>query len=143
MLQRTERRFWQDTPEITSHHAQVERQVQEFLTAPVPPLPRDYFVSPAETVKMIARLPKRKALGSDGIPIAAIRQLPKRAMLVMTRLFNGILWTAHFPRNWKMGRVIAIPKAGKDPRLVTSQWPITLLSYIAKLFELIDACTAT
>ncbi|GBP91500.1 Probable RNA-directed DNA polymerase from transposon X-element [Eumeta japonica] len=34
-----------------------------------------------------------------------------------------------------MGRVIAIPKAGKDPRLATSQRPITLLSHIAKLFE--------
>ncbi|GBP30173.1 RNA-directed DNA polymerase from mobile element jockey [Eumeta japonica] len=34
-----------------------------------------------------------------------------------------------------MGRVIAIPKAGKDPRLAKSQRPITLLSHIAKLFE--------
>ncbi|GBP22588.1 hypothetical protein EVAR_84828_1 [Eumeta japonica] len=33
----------------------------------------------------------------------------------MTRLFNGILRTGHFPKNWKMGRVIAIPKAGRTP----------------------------
>ncbi|GBP89928.1 RNA-directed DNA polymerase from mobile element jockey [Eumeta japonica] len=124
-----------DTPEAASHHVQVERRVEEFLMAPVPPLPGDYFVSPAETGKMISRLPKRKAPGPDGIPTAAIRQLPRRAMVAMTRLFNGILRTGHFPKNWKMGRVIAIPKAGKDPRLATSQRPITLLSHIAKLFE--------
>ncbi|GBP62578.1 RNA-directed DNA polymerase from mobile element jockey [Eumeta japonica] len=124
-----------DTTEAASHHVQVERRVEEFLMAPVPPLPGDYFVSPAETGKMISRLPKRKAPGPDGIPTAAIRQLPRRAMVAMTRLFNGILRTGHFPKNRKMGRVIAIPKAGKDPRLATSQRPITLLSHIAKLFE--------
>ncbi|GBP08358.1 RNA-directed DNA polymerase from mobile element jockey [Eumeta japonica] len=102
------------TPEAASHHAQVERQVQEFLTAPVPPLPGVYFVSPAETGRATARLPKRKAPGPDGIPTAVIRQLPRRAMVAMTRLFNGILRTGHFPRNWKMGRVIAIPKPGKN-----------------------------
>ncbi|GBP28745.1 RNA-directed DNA polymerase from mobile element jockey [Eumeta japonica] len=53
----------------------------------------------------------------------------------MTRLFNGILRTGHFPKNWEMGRVIAVPKAGKGPRLATSQRPITLLSHIDKLFE--------
>ncbi|GBP52037.1 RNA-directed DNA polymerase from mobile element jockey [Eumeta japonica] len=36
---------------------------------------------------------------------------------------------------WKIGRVIGIPKAGKDPRIASSQRPITLLSHIAKLFE--------
>ncbi|GBP35259.1 RNA-directed DNA polymerase from mobile element jockey [Eumeta japonica] len=33
------------------------------------------------------------------------------------------------------GLVIAIPKTRKDPRFASSQWPITLLSDIAKLFE--------
>ncbi|GBP02678.1 RNA-directed DNA polymerase from mobile element jockey [Eumeta japonica] len=74
-------------------------------------------------------------MGPDGIPTAAIRQLPRRVMVVMTRLFNGILWTGHIPRNWKMGHVIAILKVGKDPRLAMSQRSITLLSHIAKLFE--------
>ncbi|GBP58049.1 Probable RNA-directed DNA polymerase from transposon X-element [Eumeta japonica] len=123
-----------DTPEAALHHVQVERQVEEFLMAPVPLLPGDYFVSPAKTGKMISRLPNRKAPGPDGIPTVAIRQLPRRAMVTMTRLFNGILRTGHFPKNWKMGRVIAITKAGKDLRLATSQRPITLLSHIAKLY---------
>ncbi|GBP55683.1 RNA-directed DNA polymerase from mobile element jockey [Eumeta japonica] len=128
------------TPEVASHHAQVVRQVQEFLMAPMPPLPGDYFVSLAETVKMIARLPKRKAPGSDRYynTASALRTSspwPRRAMVTMTRLFNGIIRTGHFPEKWKMGRVIAIPKAGTNPRLTTRQRPIMMLSYIAKLFE--------
>ncbi|GBP83214.1 RNA-directed DNA polymerase from mobile element jockey [Eumeta japonica] len=57
-------------------------------------------------------------------------------MVAMIRLFSGILRTGHFLRNWKMSRVIAIPKAGKDPRLAMNQRPIMLLSHIVKLFEL-------
>ncbi|GBP92572.1 RNA-directed DNA polymerase from mobile element jockey [Eumeta japonica] len=55
----------------------------------------------------------------------------------MTRLFNGILRTGHFPGIWKTGRVITIPKTGKDPRLASIQRLITQLSHIANLFELI------
>ncbi|GBP09161.1 hypothetical protein EVAR_4036_1 [Eumeta japonica] len=39
-----------------SHQTQVERRIQEFLSAPVPPLPGDYYISPAETAKAIFRL---------------------------------------------------------------------------------------
>ncbi|GBP42303.1 RNA-directed DNA polymerase from mobile element jockey [Eumeta japonica] len=81
-------------------------------------------------------LPERKASRPDGIPtVAAIKQLPRRAMVTMIRLFNGILRTGHFPGSWKTCCVIAIPKVGNDPRLVSNQRPITLLSHIAKLFE--------
>ncbi|GBP67644.1 RNA-directed DNA polymerase from mobile element jockey [Eumeta japonica] len=100
-----------DSHSIVKHHEEVEHRVREFLSAPIPSLPGDYYVSPTETAGAIFRLPKRKAPGPDGIPIIAIKQLPRRAMVAMTRLFNGILRTA------------------------SSQRPITLLSHIAKLFE--------
>ncbi|GBP18015.1 RNA-directed DNA polymerase from mobile element jockey [Eumeta japonica] len=93
--------------------------VREFLLAPIPPLSEDYYVSPTETVRTILRLSKRKVPGPDEIPTTAIKQLPRRAMVAMTRLFNGILQTDHFPRSWKTERVIAIPKTGKDPRLTS------------------------
>ncbi|GBP47302.1 Probable RNA-directed DNA polymerase from transposon X-element [Eumeta japonica] len=95
-------------------------------------------MSPTETVLTTLHLLKQNAPGPDGIPtkaIKVIKQLPRRDMVAMTKLFYGILRTGHFPECWKMGRVIAIPKAGKDPRLASIQRPITLLSYIAKLFE--------
>ncbi|GBP31516.1 RNA-directed DNA polymerase from mobile element jockey [Eumeta japonica] len=123
-----------DSHSIAIHHAEVEHCVREFLSTPIPLLPENY-VSPTETVRTILRLPKRKALGPDGIPTIAIKQLPQRAMVARTRLFNGILRTGHFSGSWKTGRVIAIPKAGKDSRLASSQRPITLLSHISKPFK--------
>ncbi|KAA5588664.1 reverse transcriptase family protein, partial [Pseudomonas aeruginosa] len=53
----------------------------------------------------------------------------------MTRLFNSILSTGHFPGIWKLGKVIALPKPGKDRRNPSSYRPITLLSHVGKLFE--------
>ncbi|GBP77483.1 Probable RNA-directed DNA polymerase from transposon X-element [Eumeta japonica] len=79
--------------------------------------------------------PKRKVLGPDGISTGALKQLPNGAMVTMTRFFNDILWTRYFLGSWKTGRIIAIPKPGKDPRIASSHRPITLLSHIADLFE--------
>ncbi|GBP28750.1 RNA-directed DNA polymerase from mobile element jockey [Eumeta japonica] len=123
-----------DSHSIVRHHEEIEHRVREFLSAPIPSLLGDYYVSPTET-RSIFRLPKRKAPGPDWTPTIAIKQLLRRAMVAMTRLFNGILRTGHFPACWKTGCVIAIPKAGKDPRLASSQRQITLLSHIVKLFE--------
>ncbi|CAH2218239.1 jg9830 [Pararge aegeria aegeria] len=53
----------------------------------------------------------------------------------MARLFTGILRTGHFPNPWKLGRVILIPKPGKNIMLPSSYRPITLLSTTSKLFE--------
>ncbi|GBP22131.1 Probable RNA-directed DNA polymerase from transposon X-element [Eumeta japonica] len=102
----------------------MEGRVQEFLSVPMPPLPW-------EIAKAIFQLAKRKDPGADVIQTVPIKYLPRRAMVAMTRLFNGILRTEHFPENCKMGHMISIPKAGKDSRLASSQRPITLLSCIA------------
>ncbi|GBP32461.1 RNA-directed DNA polymerase from mobile element jockey [Eumeta japonica] len=126
-----------DSCEAVSHHEEVEHRIQEFLTAPVPPLSGDYCVFQAEVANAIFRLSKRKAPGPDEIPIVATKKLPRKAMVVISRFFNEIFLTGYFPGCWKMSRVIAIPKAGKDPRLASNQRPITLLSHIAKLFECI------
>ncbi|GBP26886.1 Probable RNA-directed DNA polymerase from transposon X-element [Eumeta japonica] len=124
-----------DSQTIITHHDEVERRLREILSAPIPPLPGDYYVSPVEIVRTILRLSNQKAPGPDGVPTTAIKQLPRRAMVAITRPFNGISWTGHFPGCWKMGRFIVFPKASKDSRLTSSQRPITLLSQITKLFE--------
>ncbi|GBP15325.1 Probable RNA-directed DNA polymerase from transposon X-element [Eumeta japonica] len=129
----------------TSHQEEVERRLREFLSAPVPPLPGDYYVFPAETVRIILRLLKQKAPGPDGIPTIAIKQLPRRAIMSMTRLFNGMTWTGHFPGCWKMGRVIAIPKAGKGHRLASVSARLRCCPTSPSCLSAIccDACTWT
>lgn len=125
-----------DAPqEILDHHAHVEESVSEFLSRPTPPLDGGYFISPMEVRKAVLRLPGRKAPGCDGITNMALRHLPRRGVAALSRLFNGILRTNHFPDHWKTGKVIVLPKPGKDRRLPASYRPITLLPTIAKLFE--------
>lgn len=122
-------------PEVTAHHALVEETVREYLARPTPPLEGGYFISPLEVRKAVLHLARRKAPGCDGVPNMALRQLPRRGVVALARLFNGILRTCHFPDLWKTGKVIVLPKPGKDRRFPASYRPITLLPTIAKLFE--------
>ncbi|GBP61858.1 hypothetical protein EVAR_97300_1 [Eumeta japonica] len=74
-----------DSHPTAIRHAEVKHRIRELLSAPISPLPGDYYVSPMETIRTILRLLKRKAPGPDGIPTIAIKQLPRRAMVAMTR----------------------------------------------------------
>ncbi|GBP19576.1 RNA-directed DNA polymerase from mobile element jockey [Eumeta japonica] len=79
-------------------------------------LPGDLFITAAALRKIVMRLPKNKAPRPDGISTVALRHLPRRAIGAMNRVFNGILRTGHFLDAWNKGKIITIPKAGKDPR---------------------------
>ncbi|CAK1540365.1 unnamed protein product [Leptosia nina] len=115
--------------------AEVERAVAEYIAAPIPPGEDAIFFSPALVRKSAQRLKPRKAPGADGITNAVLRRLPLRALVSLTRLFNGAARTAHFPAPWKEARVITIPKPGKDVLRAASYRPISLLSTQSKLFE--------
>ncbi|GBP57009.1 tRNA (guanine-N(7)-)-methyltransferase [Eumeta japonica] len=115
------------TPKMQEHYTQVKNHVEEFMVTAPPPLPGDLFITPTALHRIVMPLPKKKAPGPDGISTAALRHLPRRAIVVMNRVFNGILRTGHFPEEWKRGKIITIPKAGKDPCKPENIRPITLL----------------
>ncbi|CAH2094956.1 unnamed protein product [Euphydryas editha] len=94
------------TNAVSEHHVKVENSVREFLTSSVPRLEGRYYISPSETQKVAMRLSKGKAPGPDGIPSMAIRGMPWKCLVALTRLFNGILRTGHFPEAWKLGKTI-------------------------------------
>jgi Reverse transcriptase (RNA-dependent DNA polymerase) len=48
---------------------------------------------------------------------------------------HACMTLSYFPAAWKVGKIIAIPKPGKDPAIPTNYRPISLLSNIGKLFE--------
>ncbi|GBP91290.1 RNA-directed DNA polymerase from mobile element jockey [Eumeta japonica] len=106
----------------------MENLVEEFMDIASPPLP-DLFITPATPHKIVMRFPKKKASGPDGISTAALRHLSRKAIVAMN-MFNGILRTGHF-LGWKRGKIIMIPKAGKDPRKPENIRLITLLSHWA------------
>ncbi|GBP33314.1 Probable RNA-directed DNA polymerase from transposon X-element [Eumeta japonica] len=79
------------SPNLQEHHAQVRYRVEEFMATAPPSLPGDLFITPAALHKIVRRLLKKKAPGPDGVSTAALRHLPRRAIVAMNRVFNGIL----------------------------------------------------
>ena len=77
---------------------------------------------------------KKKAPGLDEITGAMIRNLPDPQTKALHRIFVSTD-TGYFPTQWKTAKVVMIPKKGKDPHVVSSYRPISLLSVLSKLFE--------
>ncbi|CAK1550854.1 unnamed protein product [Leptosia nina] len=79
-------------------------QIAEYVAAPIAPSEGAIYFSPALVRKATSRLKPKKAPGADGITNAALRRLPPRTLVALTRLFNGILRSSHFPAPWKEAR---------------------------------------
>ncbi|CAH2103348.1 unnamed protein product [Euphydryas editha] len=82
---------------------------KRFLSGPALTLQEVEPISLSELQRAVFRLPKRKAPGSDGITNAALMPLPIVCLAALTRLFNGILQTGHFPEMWKTGGAMQEP----------------------------------
>lgn len=89
-----------------------------------------------EEVRLAVKRGKNmKAPGTDGIFNLVLKKLSAKAYRFLALVFNRCFQLAYFPARWKVGKVIPIPKPGKDPTAPTSYRPITLLSAVSKLFE--------
>ena len=92
-------------------------------------------ITPSEVTLAIKKLNNSKSPGYDCVDSNALKCLPKKGLLFLTIIFNGILRLSHFPSQWKYAKIIMIPKPNKPENLVTSYRPISLLSVISKVFE--------
>lgn len=93
------------------------------------------FVTTKEVRDEINKIKMKKAPGYDLVTGELLKQLPIRAMIKLTNVFNAMIRLKHFPSLWKVAEIIMIPKPGKEPQEVTSYRPISLLPIMAKLFE--------
>jgi hypothetical protein len=76
-----------------------------------------------------------KAPGYELITGKILKELPKKGLQAITQIFNAIFRLEYFPRHWKIGQVIMIPKPGKNPTEATSYRPISLLPLLSKILE--------
>lgn len=53
----------------------------------------------------------------------------------MTKICNAILNIGYFPKEWKVAKIIPLPKPGKPPNKTANLRPISLLTRLSKIVE--------
>jgi hypothetical protein len=91
--------------------------------------------SPIEVKKEIARANARKNPGYDLITGKFLKELPKKAVTLLTILYLSMLRLSYYPLLWKFAQIVMVPKPGKPINDVTSYRPISFLPLPSKLFE--------
>jgi len=77
------------------------------------------------------------ASGWDEIGNIVLRKLPRRGIAALLNIVNAILQLRHFPADWKRADVILFPKPQKDLLFPQNYGPISLLSSLEKVAEVI------
>jgi hypothetical protein len=91
--------------------------------------------SPKEVAEAIAHANASKAPGYDLITGKVLKELPKKALTLLTILYNSMLRLSYYPILWKFAQIIMVPKPGKPINDVTSYRPISLHPIPSKIFE--------
>ncbi|KAJ2939362.1 hypothetical protein O0L34_g13456 [Tuta absoluta] len=130
-----ERQFKPNTETDQEHNNVVALHNEEYLAREPEAEEEPIIFTPGRVARALRKAKPRKAPGIDRITNTALRHFPQKAIAAATRLFNGIMRTGHFPRLWKTGLVITLPKPGKDTTKPESYRPITLLPTLSKVLE--------
>lgn len=123
------------TADMTSKNERKVQQSCQTIDRDKTPFPNQDLVKVFEIELIIKELKVRKASGPDLIANKFIKNLPRVSILLLQNLFNACLRSYYFPSSWKIAKIIAIAKPGKDPTVPASYRPISLLSNIGKMFE--------
>ena len=96
------------------------------------------FCSPfslAESLAAASNLSSSTATGPDKVAYPMLKHLSRSGMDFLLHIFN-LSWSLHFfPSIWKTSSVIPIHKMGKPLDSPASFRPISLTSFVSKLFE--------
>lgn len=95
----------------------------------------DYLITDNEITYIFKSLKGKLSSGIDNIPNIVLKKAPDKLILEYRKLFNNMLNNSYFPQNWKLGKVVTIPKKGKDSSEPANLRAITLLPNISKIFE--------
>lgn len=77
-----------------------------------------------------------KSPGPDGIYPALLQEAGESLNQILVNIFRACLALGHVPKNWRMSKVIFIPKAGKIQHTTPKDFrPISLTSFLLKTFE--------
>lgn len=111
------------------------RLYEEFVNHIRTPVEYNEYVTYDLLNGIIRKLKRKKAAGVDGITTTTFRLLFYNHSLLLMRLFDCCISRRYFPKAWKVGKVVFIPKPGKPRNKTDGYRPITLLPILGKVFE--------
>ncbi|KAL4104827.1 hypothetical protein QTP88_020103 [Uroleucon formosanum] len=127
-----ENKFTPHTDILNLEHA---HHVETSLINTLPMCLPTKHTSPSEVKNIISKLRNNKSPGHDLITNTITKKLPKKAILLLTYIYNGILRLSYIPSTWKHSVIILIHKLGKPPDIPSSYRPISLLPTFSKILE--------
>jgi hypothetical protein len=112
-----------------------EEDVETFLNASCQLSLRIRAFTPAEVHNIINLLNLHKAVGYGLITGALWKNLPRKAIVLLTIIYNSMLRLCYFSVQWKYVQIITKAKLGKLPTETNSYRPIIFLPTLSKVFE--------
>ena len=64
----------------------------------------------------VHRLNNKKTPGADLVTPKMLKELPRKGLLTILYIYNGILRTHHWPEALTTAEIILLLKPGKDPK---------------------------
>jgi hypothetical protein len=90
------------------------------------------YTSLSEVLNIIRKLRDNKSPGHDLITNTITKKVLKKAILLLTYIYNGIPRLSYIPSTWKHSVIILIKKLGKISDIPSSYRPISLLPTFPK-----------
>ena len=85
-------------------------------------------------LSLITSLDTTKSTGADGVSAKMLKSTAPYIAKSLTNLFNTSLKSGKFPSDWKVARIVPIPKGG-DPENPGNYRPISILPVLSILLE--------
>jgi len=107
--------------------ANIFEVVNRSLSCALPMTLSPKHIRPSEVEHPIYHSPHSKTPGYDLITYEVAIKLPKKALLMLTHIYNSMLKLSYFLVLWKFSVIIMILKPGKPSDSPKSYRPISLL----------------
>ena len=91
-------------------------------------------VSSQQVCKQLTSLKRKKSSGLDNIPAYVLKDCASVITQPLTHIINTSLTTGIFPTDWKLSKLVPIPKS-KPHNIIENYRPISVISAISKVIE--------
>lgn len=86
-------------------------------------------------LRALTHLKTSTSQGLDGIPASCLKSMGKDSMKQLAAIFSAIFCGAEpLPQDWRLGRVVLIPKKGGNRKHLRDYRPLTVTSTIYRVF---------